>query len=248
MRPQARAQVGERAEAAETIGNDLRRENHDVRLIGDTACLVLEPVRRDDAGHLVHQRHATDTGALERGHEAAGHRGVADRRAGAGGAQPIGQGHGTRSLGILAGQAVHNAMVRELRSKLALPEQHDVDVAAQILGESPGQVKCQELGSVRMRVVRDDEHTRPLACVSRDQRVARGLQPRVAVAPIRLEMRAFGPLVPGVHEDQALIAVAEARDRVNDRVLQPGAVAIGIRAPEDGRRAPGGAPRCPTTA
>ncbi len=102
------------------------------------------------------------------------------------------------------------------------------------LFQGTGEVQGEVLGAVWMRVMGNHQQLAYSLHARRLERIARRLQVGVSVALVGLKVRAFGPLVPRVHEHQPLAGFSEAGDRVPRGVLEPISVAPGGGAQEHG--------------
>ena len=129
------------------------------------------------------------------------------------------------------------------------PHRDDLDVVVQRAGQRPHQVQRKQLRAVESarratRTTIGCSVVRPGKLLAARRRWPAGRHSRSA---IRLEMRPFRPLVPGVDEDERLVGARDAA-RCSGRRSQPFLVARRRGVGEDWRRGRAGAPRCPTSA
>src|SRR5215471_12394079 len=63
--------------------------------------------------------------------------------------------------------------------------------------------------------------------------VSRGLEISIPIATVRFEISSFRPFVPGVDEDESIGWFFETRQRVPDRVFEPGSIFVRRRSNHD---------------
>ena len=157
-----------------------------------------------------------------------GDRGVHDRNA----CSLSCQAHGQRpSLGpacILALKVMQVRPSAELGLERTAPQADQFDLEAHRLAECARQIQRQKLGAMRIGVMRhQDDAATPIWYVGlAGQRIARGLQIGIAITPVRLQMRALRPFVPGVDEHQSMVRLLKSTAGVGDRVGKPCLVAL----------------------
>ena len=195
-------------------------------MLGDLRRRLLQAHRLDDAGQLVHEHDRSEARRLEDRRQRAG-----DRRVEDGGrrplcVQPLRQRAGGDGGIVGFPQAVDGREPLEPLDQQTLAEGRDVHLHAGRLRQTLHLGERVELRAVGMGVVQHvDDAAGPWCGRARLQGRPGRLQPGEAVLPVRLQVRALSPFVPGVHEHEPPVGVGDAPFRVRDGVGQPAPVA-----------------------